>query len=262
MRLRKHFYTNSYGRMAYYTAGSGEPLFFLHGGLLGALTFKKLLEKLSEQYHVIAPDIPGFGSSPLPRDVWGLPEYANFFNTFLRELDLKRVGLIGYSFGGGIALHMSVANPNVSRLILIDSAGITHHSLLDALYVVSVNEATIDLVRYGKVKTTLVVGKIFFQNLAQNLFSISRLVKIGRKVVSTNFSHFHKVTVPTLILWGEKDDIFPKKYAEEFYRRIPNSKLILIEGNHCWPLYDPDELYEHILHFIRHVRTDYFSLKE
>lgn len=254
MRLRKHFYTNSQGRMAYYSAGSGEPLLFLHGGLLGALTFKRLLEKLSEHYRVIAPDIPGFGSSPLPRDIWGLPEYADFFNSFIRELGLEHISLIGYSFGGGIALHMSVANPHVSRLILIDSMGITHRSLLNTLYIVSVNEAIIDLVRHGKVRTTLVVGKFFFQNFIQNLFSISRMVKIGRKVISSNFPLFHKITVPTLILWGEQDDIFPKKHAEEFYRKIPNSKLILIKGNHCWPLYDPDELYRYILHFTRNVR--------
>ncbi|MBD3329290.1 hypothetical protein GF357_02240 [Candidatus Dojkabacteria bacterium] len=57
-------------QIKYTSMGKGKPLLFLHGGGVRALTYKKNLELLSQRYHVIAPDIPGFGKSSVPEELW------------------------------------------------------------------------------------------------------------------------------------------------------------------------------------------------
>jgi len=69
--------------LIYYESGSGKSLLFLHGGRLRALTFKKTINELSKNYHVIVPDIPGYGGSSTPKEPWSFKNYAEFFISFI-----------------------------------------------------------------------------------------------------------------------------------------------------------------------------------
>jgi len=111
-------------KLCFYELGTGKSLLFFHGGRLRALTFKKTIEELSKNYHIIAPDIPGYGDSSTPKDVWTFQDYSNFFISFIKQLKVKELIVVGYSFGGGIAYNMASVCEKVEKLILIDSAGI------------------------------------------------------------------------------------------------------------------------------------------
>ena len=116
---------NSNGiKINYFEAGSGSDLLFLHGGGLDAGSYKKAILFFSSKYHVIAPDIPGFGSSGFPTGDWDFNDYSECLIRLARHLKLRRYVLVGYSFGGGIAVNIAARDKGISRLVLCSSSGI------------------------------------------------------------------------------------------------------------------------------------------
>ena len=75
--------------LTYYEMGKGQTILFLHGGRLRAKTFQSTIESLSNNFHVIAPDIPGYGNSSTPRADWTYRDYAIFFNKFINFFEKK-----------------------------------------------------------------------------------------------------------------------------------------------------------------------------
>ena len=73
-------------------------------------------------------------------------------------------------------------------------------------------------------------------------YEYPRLVSILEKLLRNGFAQFEKVNVPTLIIWGESDELFPKENAEIMHQKIKNSEVKYIKGNHDWCLFRPEEL--------------------
>jgi len=228
-------------QVAYWRQGKGQSVLFLHGGRVRARTFRKLLVNLAKEYEVIAPDIPGYGSSPTPKKVWSFVDYADFFDDFLAKLNLTNVIVIGYSMGGGVALNMAARSKRVSRLVLIDTSGLTlpevkmsHHDLsrlwfylshpryLPALYVLVRDYAT------------------FLWSHARDFECIQRT---RARCQDTSYDEtLQDIAVPTDIIWGRQDWIYPLVVADEFQRRIPHAILHIVPGNHDWPVYSPERV--------------------
>src|SRR6185312_15843431 len=104
-------------------AGSGDPVLFLHGA--GGLNWYPLLEMLSAERRVIAPEHPGFGRADLPSWLSGVGDLAYFYLDFVSALDLKDVHLVGHSLGGWTAAEIAVRNTSRLRsLSLLAPAGV------------------------------------------------------------------------------------------------------------------------------------------
>ncbi len=72
-------------------------------------------------------------------------------------------------------------------------------------------------------------------------FQWPQVVKILKKCLLSDFSEFHKIKAPTLILWGNQDEIFPPNLGRSINKDISNSTLIFVTGNHDWILFSPNE---------------------
>ncbi len=113
----------------YHDLGSGPPVLFLHGsgpGVSAWANWRLPLAKLSSGLRCIAPDLAGFGYSPVPqgwnfnRDSW-LAQIVDL----LDALQLDRVSVVGNSFGGAMALALAIAHPaRVEKLVLMGSVGV------------------------------------------------------------------------------------------------------------------------------------------
>src|SRR5487761_539352 len=104
-------------------AGSGETVLFLHGA--GGLSWYPLLEKLSAERHVIAPEHPGFGCAELPSWLSSVSDLAFFYLDLLSALDLKNVHLVGHSLGGWAAAEIAIRNTaRLRTLSLLAPAGV------------------------------------------------------------------------------------------------------------------------------------------
>lgn len=221
-------------KLSYYEAGSGELLLFLHGGRVRALTFHKILDELSQKYHVIAPDIPGYGDSSTPKEIWSFYEYAKFFQLFLKTLKIEQVTVIGYSMGGGIACNLSLITKKIKKLVLIDSAGIEKTSGSELkrdfdrlLFYLSHPQYSL---------TFFILIKEWLLFILKHLMNF-RHIKSIRKGLNNSYGYPSNMKIPTSIIWAKDDKIFPVEIAQKLYKLTKNSQLFIVNGNHDWILY-------------------------
>ncbi|MBL8146158.1 MAG: alpha/beta fold hydrolase, partial [Anaerolineae bacterium] len=105
---------------------AATPVLALHGWGASRQLMSPAADRLAALGHrVVALDLPGFGETPAPASVWGVPDYANFVLAALAALKLDRVHLFGHSFGGRISLILGADHANrIGKLVLAGSAGV------------------------------------------------------------------------------------------------------------------------------------------
>lgn len=111
----------------YLEAGTGSPVVLVHGsgpGVSAYANWRLTMPDLATEHRVLAPDMAGFGFSAKP-GTYGMAQWVDQLDGFLRALDLERVSLVGNSFGGGLALAFATRWPErVDRLVLMGSMGV------------------------------------------------------------------------------------------------------------------------------------------
>ncbi len=106
--------------MAYDNVGSGAPVLLLHAGVADRRMWRPQVEVLARSHRVIAPDLAGFGETPMQP---GTFSYADALTTLLDELGVSRVDVVGSSFGGRVALELADQSPDrVASLVLLNAA--------------------------------------------------------------------------------------------------------------------------------------------
>src|SRR5437868_5157539 len=110
----------------YALSGKGKLVVLLHGWGDDSRTFATLQLELAKKYQVLAVDLPGFGGTQPPQDVWGLDEYAAFVQVILTKLNLGHTyALIGHSNGGAVAIRaVALGLLKPQKLILLAASGI------------------------------------------------------------------------------------------------------------------------------------------
>ena len=103
-----------------------KTLVFLHGwGVDSQLWFKLIPELSDANYSLYFLDLPGFGQSQVPNSIYDVDDYKKIVYEFVRKIGLKKINLIGHSFGGRISIKLAAENPNfLEKIILVDTAGI------------------------------------------------------------------------------------------------------------------------------------------
>jgi pimeloyl-ACP methyl ester carboxylesterase len=109
-------------RIRFVEAGRGTALVLIHDALGDHHTFERALDRLSASFHVVVPDLPGFGASEKPdpvRYAYGYDAFAEAIFDLVAALGLGRVHLCGHGMGGGVALTLAAKHPSlVHRLVL------------------------------------------------------------------------------------------------------------------------------------------------
>lgn len=229
--------------LSYYEFGKGDPLLFLHGGRLRASIFKKTLNELSKSYRVIAPDIPGYGDSSTPKELWSFKNYADLFILFIEYLKIKEVIAVGYSLGGGVAYNMALISERVKKLVLINSAGIEKTS--DNQLKRDFNRFLFYLVNPQYFSTFLILLREWVLFIFKHLMSF-RHIKSIRKRLNDSYGYPNNIKIPTSIIWAKDDDIFPVKIAQKLHKLIKNSRLFIVDGNHDWVLFEEDKFIDYL----------------
>lgn len=240
---------------SYLELGEGNTVVFLHGAYVRASTYNALLERLGERFHVIAPDLPGFGNSQTPASAWSFGEYAAWLEGLLTTLQIENATLVGHSFGGGIALYAAVQSKNVDRAIVIDSLGIpTTYGQLELftrqfiLHTLNGFSSTKSIVPY------ICMTKDFFVNLFKRPFTFCRIQRILLKAIHSSFPPRFSISSPLLIMWGMRDEIVPLASALEIESHAPNSTLVEVDGFHDWLIYEPKKAAKLIFEFVENKK--------
>jgi len=211
--------------------GSGRPLLFLHAeeAFEQNLPF---LERLAKKHRVIAPRHPGFGGSALPPEFRSVTDLALLYLDLLDKLELKDPILVGSSFGGWIATEMCVYSPErIARLALIGSVGVKLGGREDRDF------ADIYFMPHEELRSRLYADPERWSPDFSKL-SEAELQIAGRDRQSAAFFGWrpymhnpllrrwlHRVRMPTLLVWGEKDGFVSPAYAKKLAAALPKAEL-------------------------------------
>ncbi len=235
----------------YTDEGAGRPLIFLHGFGASSYSWRYLTRHFSEDYRAIAVDLKGFGLSDKPSDnKYSLREQALIIKSFIENKSLRDVVLVGNSFGGAVAmmtcLEFSGPQSPIRKMVLIDSpAGRKDMPHIFALLgTPPFNWLALSLMP-PRVAAWATLKKDFFDSskisheAVQMYASYMELPGARRALLRTAeqlvppdlnsiLERYREVTMPVLILWGEKDRTIPLSTGRTLASEIKNSRLRVI----------------------------------
>lgn len=238
----------------YQEMGNGKVVLLLHGWADSLSTFRDLQAKLSENYRVIALDLPGFGKTEIPKTVWGLENYAEFINHFLTKMQAKDLkALIGHSNGGALAIKaLSTNNVKSEKLVLIASAGVRNKLKTRKLAIKAIAKtgkaATFWLPEDQKKK----LQKKLYGTVGSDMLVAPHLQETFKKTVAQDIqADAETVAIPTLLIYAQNDSAVPVSDGEQLTKIMPNAKLVILpEAGHFVHHDKPDEVFELIKDFL------------
>lgn len=209
--------------------GTMKKIYILHGWAYSTEKWNPFIKELQHRgFEVKLLKIPGL-TAPLD-EVWKLEDYVKWLKIILDQ-EKEPVILIGHSNGGRISLAFTYKyHEKVKQLILIDSAGIHRTDL-----VLKIKRLVFgSLAKAGKVFRYIpVMRKLLYKLVREHDYEKANpiLQKTMRNLIKADLSHaLQHISVPTTIIWGEKDKITPVKDADKMHEEIENSSLFIIPG--------------------------------
>jgi pimeloyl-ACP methyl ester carboxylesterase len=230
----------------YVNKGSGTtPFLLIHGFDSSVLEYRRLLPLLAEHNETWAVDLLGFGFTDRPKGIkFGITDIKTHLYYFWKTLIKQPVILVGASMGGAAAIDFTLTYPEiVKKLVLIDSAGLASGSVLSKFMFPPLDYLASQFLRNPKVRQSII--RSTFKN--KSLASLDAELCAGLHLECSNwnkaviaftksggytafrFKKLGEIQQPTLILWGDRDQILGTVDAKRFKRAIPNSKLIWIQ---------------------------------
>jgi pimeloyl-ACP methyl ester carboxylesterase len=259
----------------YITEGEGEPLLLIHGYGAGMWVWEKQIDFLSRFYRVYALDLIGHGFSDRPKIPYTPETYIYFLRDFMDRVGIEKAILIGNSMGGGIAWAMASLFPSrVKKLILTDCVppdvldqvrndsfktlvAMKDIPLLSYLLFTSRNRRSIrwilqECVFDTKRITSEVLDRQYqlskIRGSSWVLYSTIKNAKEAPKLRDC----LSRIYQPTLLLWGERDLIFPPSVGEDLHQSIKGSKFQVIDKSGHIPMWEtPNEVNQAILSFLQ-----------
>ena len=213
--------------------------------------FLKFLE--GRGYKIYTPDLPGFGGNPSPTQAWSIDDYVGWVESYCEKHNLSQFFLLGHSFGGSLAVKYVLKNPSrVKKLILMDSAGIrkkTARKTISKAIAHFLNRFSF-VPFYSQVRK--VVYRLFFIR-SDYVFAEGVMKETYLKVINEDISdQLHRISIPTLIVWGQNDKLTPLEDARLFKEKIPRSKLEIIpQVGHNLHKESPERASEIVLSFLK-----------
>ncbi|HTQ29467.1 MAG TPA: alpha/beta hydrolase, partial [Puia sp.] len=214
------------------------PLVLVHGTSSSLQTWDSLVIRLKPQKRIIRFDLPAFGlTGPNPEKDYSFGYYVRFLDSLLERLNVHQCILAGSSLGGGISWEFSLVHPQVvKKLILLDATGFPLKNGKGALGFKMVGIPVLgSLVKYvspefitrktleevyaddNKVTDALVQRYYDLTLREGNREALLQRIKSG---YDQDSSKIHLLTVPTLIIWGDKDQLVPLEDAYLFHQAI------------------------------------------
>ena len=229
MTYREDHYDVSGVDTAVLTAGDGPPLVFLHGG--GTATGFDPLLPLAERFRLIVPHHPGFGASADDPAVDSLHDYVLHYLDLVDELGLDQFALAGHSLGGNLAALFAIQQAErVRRLVLAAPIGLTvpDHPTVD-FFSLDGEEVMERLTADPSIFAGPPPSPEF---LADRYREATSLARIGWKRPPDRKLRrwLHRVTTPTLVLWGDLDRMVPVEQAQVWVDLLPNAETRVLPG--------------------------------
>lgn len=212
--------------------GSGRPLLVLHGASGGGVWLPWMAD-LAARHDVIVPEHPGYGASDTPDWLDTIGDLANFYLDLLDQLDLSEVDLLGFSVGGWIAAELAVRNTRrLASLTLVAAAGIHVPGVEQIDPFLRTDEQRIRDFFHDPARADEMVARLGRPELEdvglKNRMTTAKLTWQPRGYDPHLHKWLHRIDVPTLLVWGAGDRLFPPAYAQAYQQRIPGAQSVIL----------------------------------
>lgn len=203
-------------QLHYVVRGNGEPLIFLHGNGEDVTYFSHQIAYFQKSYRVIAIDTRGHGKSPRGDEPFTISQFADDLYDFMREHDIRRADMLGFSDGANIALLFTIRHPERVNRLILNSANLNPGGLKTS-------------VRFSLMKDYREAQKAAEND--ETAYKEAELLKLMLKEPNIAANELREVRVPTLVIAGE-NDMIKKSHSKKIYKKLPAAKLVFIPGNH------------------------------
>lgn len=224
------------------------PLVLIHGTSSSLNTFDSVVLNLKEKRRIITVDMPAFGmTGPNPENDYSFAYYSQFLDSFLTRLNVTQCDIGGNSLGGGISWEFALAHPEkVRKLILIDATGYPIKNAKGSIgfklaSTPIINNLLLYITPKALVRASL--QSIYFDSSRVTQAQVDRyhdmaISKGNRAALLSMFKSGRKhneqligtINKPTLIIWGDHDNLIPVENASLFEKNIKGSKLIVLKN--------------------------------
>ncbi|MGD2124540.1 MAG: alpha/beta hydrolase [Desulfobacteraceae bacterium] len=268
------------GRLYYESTGQGHPLVLIHGAWASQQWWRWQIPALSRYYHVVSLDVRGHGQSSPLEGTYSVFGFARDLDAFLQKVGIDEVALVGWSMGGIVSIQYCLDHPSIVKaLILIATRG--HRNPKYKLRIIlQYLQARLHLLtdlaaprKYDKESQRFPSEKAgWLEREARNMLSPTAPKEVMDWVMADITQHprenyfevarslwnweageaLKKITVPTLVMVGDKDRWTPPRFSRLLHAAIPDSRLYIVENaGHCLPLERPDLVNAEIVRFLK-----------
>ncbi|HHY89944.1 MAG TPA: alpha/beta hydrolase [Chloroflexi bacterium] len=217
-----------------------KPVLLIHGlgseGTHWGFQFGALAQA---GFRPLAPDLPGFGQSPFTGSAWRLEEVTGELAASMRGLGCASLPVVGISMGGVIAQRLALAEPElVERLVLVNTfACLRPKRIRETVYLLS--RLGLASLSGPQAQASLVARRLFPQEEQEELrqLIIEEIVNANRLVYRSAMwqlalldlrSRLREISMPVLVITGERDSTVPVENQSELARSIPGAQHVVI----------------------------------
>lgn len=229
----------------YEQKGTGKTVLLLHGWGDSATGLAGIQAALKDHYQVLAVDLPGFGKTQAPSNVWDLDNYATFVNQLLAKLEINSLyAVIGHSNGGALAIRaIALGELKPAKLVLLAASGIrakggTKRAAVKTVAKVG-NVATVWLPS----KHRRALRKQLYGVAGSDMLVVPELQETFKKTVRQDVQNdAAALSCDTLLIYAENDRAVPVEDGRKYHELIHNSDLrVIADAGHFVHVDQPEQ---------------------
>jgi pimeloyl-ACP methyl ester carboxylesterase len=238
--------------------GEGPPLLYLHSAG-GETDWAPFHELLAEHFRVYLPAHPGFALSEGLEQIDDVQDMAWHYVDLMDQIGLEQVPVVGFSLGAWIALETALLRPQLfSKLVLVNAAGLhVEGAPMGELFIDDFD----DLRRLlffdpdSPIVEQAMPLSLDDPRIIMHLRAREATARVGWNPYLHNPKlprHLHRITCPTLVLWGRDDKLVPLAHGKHYAEHLPDARLEVIPNcGHMLPFEKPAELVHNVVEFLR-----------
>jgi pimeloyl-ACP methyl ester carboxylesterase len=236
---------------SYLEAGAGDPVVMLHGsgpGVSAMANWQHNIGALSQRFHVLAPDIVGFGATERPDDiVYSLRTWTDHIWAFLDAHHIEKAAIVGNSLGGRIALQMATDRPDrITKMVLMGAPGVGM-TLTEGLAALRAYEPSHDAMRdllrnYFAVDPTMITDDLvairYEASVADGAYETYRAMFFDPRHAGSELGiaaeEVRAIDTPALLVHGREDKVVPMQVSVTMLGLLPNADLHVFSACGHW----------------------------
>ncbi len=223
--------------MHYEVQGEGDPILLIAGLGTDLASYREIIRLLSKDHRVLAFDNRGEGLTDKPNIPYSMELMAEDTAGLLKALEISRANVIRISMGGRIAMQLALQHPELVKSLILTStfARRTRNARLPLRFRVRKFASS----RRRSSKPT------------QPYYAFARQLKAARSYDCSD--KLDRISVPTLVLHGKKDNAVPYELGQELHAGIKGSKMISFDGGHRFSFWESERYAKAILEFLGQI---------